>query len=78
VALDALAAEPQLAGYSYLAAERADFLRRLDRTAEARVPTSRRWRPPRMPSSATSSPAGWRSWTAEPRHPSPTGAGLHR
>jgi RNA polymerase sigma factor (sigma-70 family) len=37
VALDALAAEPQLAGYSYLAAARADFLRRLDRTAEARA-----------------------------------------
>jgi RNA polymerase sigma-70 factor (ECF subfamily) len=37
VALEALAAEPQLAGYSYLAAARADFLRRLDRTAEARV-----------------------------------------
>ena len=36
-ALDALAAEPQLAGYSYLAAARADFLRRLDRTAEARA-----------------------------------------
>ena len=37
--LDALAplgAEPQLAGYSYLAAARADFLRRLGRTAEAR------------------------------------------
>ena len=36
-ALDALATEPQLAGYSYLAAARADFLRRLDRTAEARA-----------------------------------------
>ena len=35
-ALDALAAEPQLAGYSYLASARADFLRRLGRTAEAR------------------------------------------
>jgi RNA polymerase sigma-70 factor, ECF subfamily len=35
-ALDALAAEPQLAGYSYLAAARADFLRRLGRVAEAR------------------------------------------
>jgi predicted RNA polymerase sigma factor len=35
-ALDALAAEPQLAGYGYLAAVRADFLRRLGRTAEAR------------------------------------------
>ena len=34
-ALDALAAEPQLAGYGYLAAARADFLRRLGRTAEA-------------------------------------------
>ncbi|MEU6236227.1 sigma-70 family RNA polymerase sigma factor [Kitasatospora sp. NPDC047058] len=36
-ALDGLAAEPQLAGYGYLAAARADFLRRLDRTAEARL-----------------------------------------
>ncbi len=36
-ALEALAAEPQLAGYGYLAAARADFLRRLGRTAEARV-----------------------------------------
>jgi RNA polymerase sigma-70 factor (ECF subfamily) len=36
-ALDALAAEPQLAGYGYLAAARADFLRRLGRVAEARV-----------------------------------------
>jgi RNA polymerase sigma-70 factor (ECF subfamily) len=36
-ALDALAAEPQLAGYGYLAAARADFLRRLGRTAEARA-----------------------------------------
>jgi RNA polymerase sigma-70 factor (ECF subfamily) len=36
-ALDELASEPQLAGYAYLAAARADFLRRLDRDAEARV-----------------------------------------
>jgi RNA polymerase sigma-70 factor (ECF subfamily) len=36
-ALDALSAEPQLAGYSYLASARADFLRRLGRTAEARL-----------------------------------------
>ncbi len=36
-ALDALAAEPQLAGYGYLAAARADFLRRLDRSADARL-----------------------------------------
>jgi predicted RNA polymerase sigma factor len=36
-ALDALAAEPQLAGYGYLAAARADFLRRLGRTDEART-----------------------------------------
>ncbi len=35
-ALDDLAAEPQLAGYSYLAAARADFLRRLGRTTQAR------------------------------------------
>ena len=35
-ALDALAAEPQLAGYGYLASARADFLRRLGRTGEAR------------------------------------------
>ncbi|WP_405602533.1 sigma-70 family RNA polymerase sigma factor [Streptomyces sp. NBC_01410] len=35
-AVDALSAEPQLAGYGYLAAARADFLRRLGRTAEAR------------------------------------------
>jgi RNA polymerase sigma factor (sigma-70 family) len=35
-ALDALADEPQLAGYGYLASSRADFLRRLGRTAEAR------------------------------------------
>jgi len=34
-ALDALAAEPQLAGYAYLAASRADFLRRLGRIDEA-------------------------------------------
>ena len=31
-----LTAEPQLAGYGYLAAARADFLRRLGRNAEAR------------------------------------------
>jgi RNA polymerase sigma factor (sigma-70 family) len=36
-ALDALSTEPLLAGYSYLASARADFLRRLGRTAEARV-----------------------------------------
>jgi RNA polymerase sigma factor (sigma-70 family) len=36
-ALDALSGEPQLAGYSYLPAARADFLRRLGRTAEARL-----------------------------------------
>jgi RNA polymerase sigma-70 factor (ECF subfamily) len=36
-ALDALAAEPQLAGYGYLAGARADFLRRLGRTAAARA-----------------------------------------
>ncbi|HLM05798.1 MAG TPA: sigma-70 family RNA polymerase sigma factor [Blastococcus sp.] len=35
-ALDALAAEPQLAGYGYLPAARADFLRRLGRVEEAR------------------------------------------
>jgi RNA polymerase sigma-70 factor (ECF subfamily) len=36
-ALDALATEPVLATYSYLASARADFLRRLGRTEEARV-----------------------------------------
>jgi RNA polymerase sigma-70 factor (ECF subfamily) len=36
-ALDALAGDPQLAGYSYLPAARADFLRRLGRVAEARA-----------------------------------------
>jgi RNA polymerase sigma factor (sigma-70 family) len=35
-ALDELRDEPQLAGYGYLPAARADFLRRLDRIAEAR------------------------------------------
>ena len=36
-ALDALAGEPQLAGYGYLPAARADFLRRLGRVDEARA-----------------------------------------
>jgi RNA polymerase sigma factor (sigma-70 family) len=36
-ALDALTAEPQLAGYGYLASARAEFLRRLGRTNDARV-----------------------------------------
>jgi predicted RNA polymerase sigma factor len=36
-ALDALAGEPQLAGYSYFPAARADFLRRLGRVDEART-----------------------------------------
>ncbi len=36
-ALDELAAEPQLAGYGYLPAARADVLRRLGRVAEARL-----------------------------------------
>ena len=36
-ALDVLATEPVLATYSYLASARADFLRRLGRTGEARV-----------------------------------------
>jgi RNA polymerase sigma-70 factor (ECF subfamily) len=36
-ALAPLAAEPQLARYGYLAAARADFLRRLGRTEEARL-----------------------------------------
>ena len=36
-ALDALAASPELAGYGYLAAARADFLRLLGRTSEARL-----------------------------------------
>jgi RNA polymerase sigma-70 factor (ECF subfamily) len=36
-ALDALATEPVLATYSYLASARADFLRQLGRTGEARV-----------------------------------------
>lgn len=36
-AIDALADDPQLAGYGYLPAARADFLRRLGRIAEARV-----------------------------------------
>ena len=35
--LDALGGEPQLAGYAYLASSRADFLRRLGRTDEART-----------------------------------------
>jgi predicted RNA polymerase sigma factor len=35
-ALEPLTAEPQLAGYGYLAAARADFLRRLGRNVEAR------------------------------------------
>lgn len=35
--LDRLAAEPQLARYSYLAAARADFLKRLGRTSEAKL-----------------------------------------
>ena len=35
-ALDALSTEPQLAGYGYLPAARADFLRRLGRLDEAR------------------------------------------
>jgi predicted RNA polymerase sigma factor len=35
--LDALADEPQLAGYGYLASARADFLRRLGRRDEARL-----------------------------------------
>ncbi len=35
-ALEPLTAEPQLAGYGYLASSRADFLRRLGRTVEAR------------------------------------------
>jgi RNA polymerase sigma-70 factor (ECF subfamily) len=37
VALDELAAEPQLAGYGYLPAARADFLSRLGRTDDARL-----------------------------------------
>jgi len=36
-ALDALATEPLLATYSYLASARADFLRRLDRAGDARL-----------------------------------------
>jgi RNA polymerase sigma factor (sigma-70 family) len=36
-ALDALAGEPQLAGYHYLAAARGEFLRRLHRTDDARL-----------------------------------------
>lgn len=36
-ALDVLAGEPQLAGYAYLAASRADFLRSLGRIAESRT-----------------------------------------
>ena len=36
-ALDALAAEPQLAGYGYLPAARADLLRRSGRLEEARL-----------------------------------------
>ena len=36
-ALDALAAEPQLAAYVYLAAARADFLSKLGRLQEARA-----------------------------------------
>jgi predicted RNA polymerase sigma factor len=35
--LDSLSAEPILASYTYLAAARADFLRRLGRTGEARL-----------------------------------------
>ena len=35
--MDELATEPSLATYSYLASSRADFLRQLGRTAEART-----------------------------------------
>jgi RNA polymerase sigma-70 factor (ECF subfamily) len=35
--LDALAAEPQLAGYGYLPSARGAFLARLGRVAEARI-----------------------------------------
>jgi RNA polymerase sigma-70 factor (ECF subfamily) len=37
IALDELATEPQLAGYGYLPAARADFLRRLGRTDDAKL-----------------------------------------
>ena len=40
-ALDALATEPQLAGYGYLPAARADFLRSLGRLEEARTAYSK-------------------------------------
>ena len=36
-ALDALAAEPQLTGYHYLSAARAEYLRQLHRIDEARL-----------------------------------------
>ena len=36
-ALDELSGEPQLAGYHYLASARGEFLRRLDRTSDARL-----------------------------------------
>jgi RNA polymerase sigma-70 factor (ECF subfamily) len=42
-AVDQLAAEPQLAGYHYLPAARAEFLRRLSRTDEARLAYHEAW-----------------------------------
>ena len=58
-ALDALAGEPQLAGYGYLPAARADFLRRLGRVDEARDGLRRGAGAHRATrSSGTSSPRG--------------------
>ena len=66
-ALDALADEPQLAGYGYLAAARADFLRRLGRDDERASPTRKRCtsRPTRSSGSFLQRPAGRDRRTAE-------------
>ena len=57
-ALDALAAEPQLAGYGYLAAARAHFLTDSAAPPRPAPPTRRPSSSPRTPPSAPSSPPG--------------------
>jgi RNA polymerase sigma-70 factor (ECF subfamily) len=66
-ALDQLATEPQLAGYHYLPAARAEFLRRVHRADDARLAYHEALIRRQPPSNKTSSPAA----SANSTHSSP-------
>ena len=64
-ALAPLADDPALASYPYLPAARADFLRRLGQTAQARIAYGEACCSQKTRSSGATSPNGWQSAAAD-------------